>query len=241
MFSYTPYILLPLFSTVVTASLAIALYRQRRRPAARHVFRLMIILAVWSCSYALNTASTTLPLKVFFYKTATTFTPFLGVFTLAFALELLGYGAVLTRGRLALLAAIPTAAVVLAWTAEYNNLLRYDHFLYTNGPLLLLGYKLGPLWASYYLYVMMLLAASVALFLIGVRRGPAGYRFRYIVLITGIVMIVAVKAAQWDQVDSLQSFLGLEEIMYLAIFVWLAIAGPGPVSIDHRLEGRGKS
>jgi signal transduction histidine kinase/CheY-like chemotaxis protein len=192
MFSYTPYILLPLFSTVVTASLAIALYRQRRRPAARHVFRLMIILAVWSCSYALNTASTTLPLKVFFYKTATTFTPFLGIFTLALALELLGYGAVLTRGRLALLAAIPTVVVVLAWTAEYNNLFRYDHFLYTNGPLLLLGYTSGPLWASYYLYVMMLLAASVALFLVGVRRGPAGYRFRYIVLITGIVVTAAV-------------------------------------------------
>jgi putative oxidoreductase len=54
----------------------------------------------------------------------------------------------------------------------------------------------------------------------------------------GVVMIVAVKVAQWDQVDSLQSFLGLEEIMYLAIFLWLAIAGPGPVSVDRWLEGR---
>jgi hypothetical protein len=132
MFSYTPYILLPLFSTAVTASLAIALYRQRRRPAAGHLFRLMIVLAVWSCSYALNTAATTLPVKVFFYKTATTFAPFLGVFTLAFALELLGYGAVLTRGRFALLAALPVVVVALAWTAEYNNLYRYDHYLYTS-------------------------------------------------------------------------------------------------------------
>jgi putative oxidoreductase len=39
----------------------------------------------------------------------------------------------------------------------------------------------------------------------------------------------------------LQSFLGLEEVMYLAIFVWLAIAGPGKVSVDRWLEGRGKS
>jgi putative oxidoreductase len=57
----------------------------------------------------------------------------------------------------------------------------------------------------------------------------------------GVVMIVAVKVAQWDEVDSLQSFLGLEEVMYLAIFVWLAIAGPGLVSVDRWLEGRGKS
>jgi putative oxidoreductase len=55
----------------------------------------------------------------------------------------------------------------------------------------------------------------------------------------GVVMIVAVKVAQWDEVDSLQTFLGLEEIMYLAIFVWLAIAGAGSVSVDRLLEGRG--
>jgi putative oxidoreductase len=55
----------------------------------------------------------------------------------------------------------------------------------------------------------------------------------------GVVMIVAVKAAQWDEVDSPQTLLGLEEIIYLALFVWLAIAGPGKVSVDHLLEGRG--
>ena len=52
----------------------------------------------------------------------------------------------------------------------------------------------------------------------------------------GVVMIVAVKAAQWDQVDSLQSLLGLEEVMYLAIFLWLAIAGPGAVAVDTLLR-----
>ena len=192
MFSYTPYILLPLLSTAVTASLAIALYRQRSNPAARQVFLVMVILAVWSCSYALNTAATTLPLKIFFFKTATTFAPFVGVLTLALALELLGYGAVMTRARWALVAALPAVVVVLAWTAEYHSLFRYDHYLYRSGPLLLLGYKLGPLWALYYLYINLLLAAAVALFLIGVWRGPAGYRIRYIVLVAGILVTVAV-------------------------------------------------
>ncbi len=56
----------------------------------------------------------------------------------------------------------------------------------------------------------------------------------------GVVMIVAVKVAQWDEVDSLQTFLGLEEIIYLAIFVWLAIAGAGSMSVDRLLESRGK-
>ena len=41
---------------------------------------------------------------------------------------------------------------------------------------------------------------------------------------------------EWEDVDSLQTLLGLEEIMYLALFLWLAIAGAGRVSVDHFLE-----
>jgi putative oxidoreductase len=52
----------------------------------------------------------------------------------------------------------------------------------------------------------------------------------------GVVMIVAVASVQWPDVDSLLTLLGLEEIMYLALFLWLAIAGAGPVSIDALLE-----
>ena len=54
----------------------------------------------------------------------------------------------------------------------------------------------------------------------------------------GIVMIVAVKSAQWEEVDSVQTLLGLEEVIYLALFLWLAIAGAGRVSLDHLLERR---
>jgi len=57
----------------------------------------------------------------------------------------------------------------------------------------------------------------------------------------GVVMIVAVRAAQWDQIDSLETLLGFEEVVYLAIFLWLAIAGPGAVAIDRLLQQRWRS
>ncbi len=57
----------------------------------------------------------------------------------------------------------------------------------------------------------------------------------------GVVMIVAVRAAQWDQIDSLQTLLGFDEIMYLALFLWLAIAGPGVISMDHLLQRRNRA
>ena len=52
----------------------------------------------------------------------------------------------------------------------------------------------------------------------------------------GITMIVAIKSAKWADVDSLETLLGFDETEYLALFLWLAIAGAGKVSIDHFLE-----
>jgi len=57
----------------------------------------------------------------------------------------------------------------------------------------------------------------------------------------GVVMIVAVRAAKWEDTDSLLTLLGYEEIMYLAIFLWLAIAGPGSIAVDRILQKRWKA
>ncbi len=38
--------------------------------------------------------------------------------------------------------------------------------------------------------------------------------------------------------DSLETLLGFDEFEYLALFLWLAIAGAGAVSVDHWLERR---
>ncbi|MBK7211650.1 MAG: DoxX family protein [Xanthomonadales bacterium] len=51
-----------------------------------------------------------------------------------------------------------------------------------------------------------------------------------------VVMIVAIKSAFWDQVDSLEYLLGLSEFAYLAVFLWLATAGAGAASLDHLLQ-----
>jgi putative oxidoreductase len=53
----------------------------------------------------------------------------------------------------------------------------------------------------------------------------------------GITMLVAIKSAKWADVDSLETLLGFDETEYLALFLWLAIAGAGVLSVDHVLEG----
>jgi putative oxidoreductase len=54
----------------------------------------------------------------------------------------------------------------------------------------------------------------------------------------GITMIVAIRSAKWAEVDSLETLLGFDEFEYLALFLWLAIAGPGVLSVDHWLQRR---
>ena len=54
-----------------------------------------------------------------------------------------------------------------------------------------------------------------------------------------VVMIVAIAAAKWSDVDSLETLLGFEEAAYFAVFTWLAICGAGKASVDHLLERRG--
>jgi len=54
----------------------------------------------------------------------------------------------------------------------------------------------------------------------------------------GVVMIVAIRSALWDQVDSLETLFGFYETTCLAVLFWLAVAGPGPISLDHVLEQR---
>jgi putative oxidoreductase len=60
-----------------------------------------------------------------------------------------------------------------------------------------------------------------------------GFMTRFASVPLMIVMVVAIITAKWSDVDSLETFLGFEEVSYFVMFAWLGIAGPGPVSLDH--------
>lgn len=50
-----------------------------------------------------------------------------------------------------------------------------------------------------------------------------------------VVILVAIKSAKWGDVDSVETLFGFEEATYFAVFLWLAIAGPGAASLDYLL------
>ncbi len=61
----------------------------------------------------------------------------------------------------------------------------------------------------------------------------AGLLTRFAAVPLMIVMVVAIISAKLGEIDSIETLPGFEEVSYFVMFAWLAIAGPGPVSVDH--------
>ena len=53
-----------------------------------------------------------------------------------------------------------------------------------------------------------------------------------------ITMMVAIRTALWDQVDSIGALFGLAEFLYIALLLGLATNSGGPLSLDWLLEHR---
>lgn len=51
-----------------------------------------------------------------------------------------------------------------------------------------------------------------------------------------VVMVVAIIAAKWADIDSAETLLGFEESAYFVIFNWLAITGAGKASVDQYIK-----
>ena len=193
-FYFTPYVILPLLSAFVNASLALFSLRRRHVPAARPLFWLMVGMSGWSLSYALNTAATELSLKIFFLKTGIIFVCIVVPSMLVLAFETVGLGTWLTRRRLLLLCVIPIISVLLLWTSGLHNLHVYDFFLYTSGSLLLLGYKMGPFFVLHYAYARFITLITIVLFALGLWRMPRSEWFRFALLIMATMIPLTVNS-----------------------------------------------
>jgi putative oxidoreductase len=48
-------------------------------------------------------------------------------------------------------------------------------------------------------------------------------------------MVIAILTAKRSEIEGVSSLFGFEEFTYLMIFLWLAVSGPGALSIDRLL------
>ena len=60
-----------------------------------------------------------------------------------------------------------------------------------------------------------------------------GLATRFAVVPLIVTMCVAIRTAQWENVDGIGSLVGLLEFSYIALLVWLGTDGAGPLSLDR--------
>ncbi len=65
-----------------------------------------------------------------------------------------------------------------------------------------------------------------------------GLLTRLTALPLAVTMVVAILTAKREEIDGISSLLGLSEFMYLVVFLWLALAGPGKLSLDRVIGKR---
>jgi putative oxidoreductase len=65
-----------------------------------------------------------------------------------------------------------------------------------------------------------------------------GLGTRLVALPMSFTMVVAIIAARREAIDGIFSFFGLDEWAYIVVFLWLACAGAGPLSVDGLLGRR---
>ncbi|HVR60674.1 MAG TPA: DoxX family protein [Polyangia bacterium] len=68
-----------------------------------------------------------------------------------------------------------------------------------------------------------------------------GLGTRLVALPLAFTMVIAIITAKRDKIEDFTSLFGFEEWSYLVFFIWLAVAGPGPLSLDAlvaRLRGK---
>src|SRR5262245_46685468 len=53
-----------------------------------------------------------------------------------------------------------------------------------------------------------------------------------------VVMVVATLVDKAQDIDSLATYADLIETVYMAVFIWLAVAGAGAASLDHLIPRR---
>ena len=185
---YALYLSSLIVSAVVAGALAYYLWRRRSKPGATPVVWVMLAVIIWSLGYVLQFTSTTLSGQIF-----ATNIQYLGIVTLpvmwfAFSLEYTGHDKWLTRRNLFLLAIVPLATVVLAWTNGIDGLMWYGRHLETSGPFVIIAKTYGPWFWIHTLYSYLLLLSGVFFLLQRLFRPPRLYREQSIALLICVIV-----------------------------------------------------
>ena len=155
-------------SAVVSAVVALAIWRRRPAPGSIPFSLLMLAVAEWSLAYALELVSADLPAALFWDNMTWLGAAVAPTLWLAFVLQYTGRAGWLTRRNVIILMVEPLITVLLVWTNRFHGLVEDNIRMDTRGSFSLLHMTYGVwYWINIgYSYLLLFVGAILICILI---------------------------------------------------------------------------
>ena len=187
-YHFTPLTVTFILNACIAGYFALFGWSRRANPGGRPFAFLMLAIGVWSLSFALELAATERIVKIFWAKASYFGIASTGLLWLLFTAGFARKGAWFTKGRLLLLAAIPVATVVLAFTNELHGLI-WTNIGPGNSPdLNLLVYRHGLWFWVIVAYNYAAMVIGTILMLVAFRYYTKLYRLQAVLLVIGALL-----------------------------------------------------
>jgi diguanylate cyclase (GGDEF)-like protein/PAS domain S-box-containing protein len=230
---YTPFIWPLILASALMAGISSYVLRHKDVPAARPFSLMMAAGAGWAFTYTLAISTATLPYRVFLGSCALVLGLGATFEVLVMVIEYIGKGDWLTRGRLILLAILPAAIVVLAFTSPYHTLFRYNFRVDLSSNFAGLLFSTGPLYGVFVGYLILSNFISITLLFSSALRHRQDYWNTLLIalgvlfpLISGLLFAVGLSPIRgFDPGPIMQVFTGL--------FTIAGLTGGGFLDVAH--------
>ena len=162
----TPYALILLVSTIISAFVALTVWYRRTSTGGTTLFLLMLAIIEWQLCGAFESIVTSLPAKIFWSKVCYIGSLAAPLLLFVFAIQYTKMEKWLTRKNIALLCTIPAFIFILTLTNEWHNLIWTSYTPATAPAFNTIIYGHGPgFWIMIaYNYLILLVATLILLF-----------------------------------------------------------------------------
>lgn len=193
-FQYVPFIWPLAVSATVTAALAVYALRHKNVRGALPFGVCMLLTALWSGGYALETAGADLKTMLFWIKVQSIAYSFNPVVWLMMVFLFIERDRWVTRRNILLLLALPVLTAVLAWTNNLHGLMWQNIHLDLGGLSPVVAKTYGPWFWVIAAYSYFLNIISGLLLVLSLRRKSSLYREQSLALFIGLALLLIMNA-----------------------------------------------
>jgi PAS domain S-box-containing protein len=187
-FQYSPYILLLIFSSIITVFVALYVWRRRATAGGGTALALLAFAcAEWSLGYALEIAGADLSTKILWGKSQ-----YFGIVTVPLLWVIFAYsystkGTRMNRRTVSLLSIVPSITLILAFTNELHGLIWKDVQIRTVGTFSALEVTHGGWFWIYLIYSYILLVVGTIFILRSLYRTKGLFRRQNMILLIAVL------------------------------------------------------